>query len=194
MANTTSPLFAQPQKEARINPKNIIGSTFEDIFENITGRNQSYTNEGPIRGIDLENLQKMPEHKVGSSFPTTGELKGFNIPSEESQKKRLAAELSAAHNQAISQTPVESKRENINRLNGLQESYRGSVDNEGNVTDYHRANAEQKEARNLVLQIQAERGQKLAAAKGTGSKRFAMGEHELDKGGENFGHFTRATG
>lgn len=196
MANQTLSPFSPQKTETRKDSSKPLGAMgwLNETLELIANSGGSFVNEGPIKGSNLEDLQKMPELKTGSGFPSSGEITGFQIPSELIRRKKIVAELAAAHSQTISQIPVEDKREKINKLNELQASYTGSVDSEGNVTKYHGANATQKETENLALRLQDERRQKLTTAKGTSSKGFAMGENELGKGEENFGHFTRATG
>ena len=191
MADTTTLQSTQP-KEKKIHPQNAVGGGFEyidntvgNLWETVTGVGPGYfVNEGPVR----EQLKAKP------TFPTTGELTGFQNQSTEVRRQQITAELAAAQSQTLNQAPVKIKRETINQLNSLQTSYQGSVDNQGIATEYHKTNADRKEAETLALQIQNERQEKLASAKGKKTPGFAMGENELGKGQENFGHFTRAIG
>lgn len=171
MADTTTLPLSQPKKE-KINPSQVIGGLFEDVWENITGVNptpQSFEAQEPIK-------TPVPEY-LRTAFPDTppsfeaNEINDFQTPRRRKdvypeQIAQLEQELYQAQLERIRRLPTEEKRTKINELNEIQSHYQGSVDNQGNVTIYHEANAERKQSENLAIQIQNEREQKLNQERG----------------------------
>ena len=168
-----------------INGRKIIGGfedTFEagfELFRDISGKNEE--SENKQTQAQPENAKEAQEQK--KAMAAKGEI-WFN--------KQVAAEVAVAQNVEASKPTIEMQRTKINTLLNLQEAYQGSVDAQGNITKYHQAEAEKKEAETSGSGIQAGREQKKAQSGSSGS--FEMGENELGLGGENKNHFTTAVG
>lgn len=161
MTDTTA-LQSTPPKKERLNLGDIIGGTFEDTFETVTGRGAGFVNEGPVRGQTLEELQKLPELNIRSRFPEKGELTGFQGSDAElirQQREAVAGAeriLRQSRAEFIAQEEIRlevagmSEDERNDRL-GLNTSYR----KQNTQTAYHEAALyRQKKAE----QRQAERG------------------------------------
>lgn len=83
-----------------------------------------------------------------------------------------------------------------NKTIGFYEKYKGVIDAEANITQYHKSLRSKKEIENKAAQIKAERDAKMAK---TGGKKkigpnFGQREGELLMGAENPSHFTKALG
>lgn len=183
-----------PAKKERVGLNQIIGGGFElleGIGQTITGTGPGFTIEsGQNPAPDYPSEAKEPSNVT--PFPSRGELRGFQNLSPEMKIAHISSELIEAQNETATKAPVEIKRTKINQLNGLQDSYQGSVDSQGNVTQYHQANAEKSE--NEALRIQHERDRKRFTANNKDGEEDFMGENELGLGGENKNHFTAAVG
>lgn len=175
MAGTTTLQSIQQQQKKERVTKGFLGGTFEnlgDIFNTatatITGLGEGYVNEGPVSRQDLEQTESRQQVKRGG-LPINGELTGFQTPrmDPEARKQQIQAELANAQQLTEVQKPVEERRVEINELNQLQVLFQGSVDEEGNVTVYHQANANKKQVENLALQLQTERAKALAELRKT---------------------------
>ncbi|MDD5147306.1 MAG: hypothetical protein PHV63_01990 [Candidatus Daviesbacteria bacterium] len=94
MTDTTILQSTQPKRE-KVNPRDIIGGTFENIFDTIIGSGAGYVNEGPVGVEQLSQATKW--HETRPKGLETGSLTGFQIPRtpEKTDQQLLAEQRSA---------------------------------------------------------------------------------------------------
>ncbi len=167
--------------KTRISPAQVIGGIPGLIEgEDWVKSGGQFIKESPgdflAATADLFSLEKTthvsnptPEQSVERP-KSSGTIENFSQPrlAQETNPQlainKLQGELKDEHMQTITQQPVEDKRIKINSLNDLQALYMGSVDNAGNVTAYHGANADKKQLELEEQQRDADRAEAFARA------------------------------
>lgn len=163
MANTSTLPLAQTTKETNLNPANVIGGLFEDVWEQITAG--PVVNEGPVTGPDLEQLDKMPEYRA-FGFPVRGSIENFQQPNSELVEAAHLVEARAAVEEAqriVRQHAEEAVQESIrHELAGMPADVRNErlhlstgLRGEHTITAYHMAEIyRQKKAELTALKTQ----------------------------------------
>lgn len=193
MADTNTLQHPQPKQE-RLNPSQVIGGTFEDIFETITGTGTGYVHEAQVmegQGIpkDLENLASTSEFKT--KFPTSGEITGF----QKAKALEAAEEIISVHRQEQMQNPLTQKRIEVNSAIGIRNVlYEDTVNSDGSLRVDVQVEMDKKNSEIAEAELKAKREAQLVQARGKATPGFQVGENELLKGGENQSHFTKAVG
>lgn len=170
MANDT--IFQQPQAEKkRSGFAQMIGGSFEDVYETLTGTGTGFVNEGPVSRKDYENTEIIAKN------PIQGSLSEFQTPRSKEdvfrQQIKTEQEISTIQGEKQVEKSLEEKRMEIAQLNGLQLDFKGVMDASGKVNEYHEANAERKNAENLASKIKQGKEQMITQATGKGVSRIA---------------------
>lgn len=150
----------------------LFEDSIETVFETVSGSG-GYINKD-ANEQRMEQINSMPEHKAGSVL---GEINNFQTPRAKSME--IESAVMQEHTEVVTSISIESKREEIARLNGLQPDFEGVMNSRGEVYTYYEANATKKVNETEAMKIQREREEKLSAE--ISNKKSGLGENDLVK-------------
>lgn len=190
--------------KTKINPRDILFS-FEEDYEREISTVHAIISTAKELAVGVIAEAK-PESNGNGKFPTKGSIEFTKQVQEfeQTQKEKTEVDRKKAFYQALQEEQARAQKagdklfeeeindiatnlptEQKNQLLHYQASYKDR-------SIYQRAELRKKL---IEEKKKAEKQQEEASKASTKAQgKFNMGENELGKGGENFGHFTRATG
>ena len=145
---------AQPKQE-RVNPRDMIGGTFEYIYDSILGTGSA--NESPIRSQEILDAERGWVEKGSLSNFQTARRKEDVFP--QLRQRQLESELATTYQKTSKEEALKQRRAEVNPMIGINNvSYEDPVKDDFSLrtdvqTDVDRKNSELK-AKDLKAQRQ----------------------------------------
>lgn len=155
--------FAPPQpKQERVNPRDMIGGTFEYIYDSILGTGS--VNESPVRSPEILDAERGWVEKGSLSNFQTARRKEYVFP--QLRLKRLQSEVAAAYQETQTAQPLKQKRIEVNSAIGIGNvEYEDTVDDDGQERIDVEVYLERRNSELQTNELKAKRKEQLVAAR-----------------------------